>query len=92
MPANISNYTKALGSAENFMFKMLLLIAVLSLLPQSPFNYINQLLVNIPYVSYINWFIPLAEITAFFELWLSCVGIYYGYMFVMRYANGLKGS
>lgn len=90
--ADISNPTKAIGTASDFMFKMLLLVAVLSMLPASPFNYINELLVDIPFLSYINWFIPLAEITAFFETWLACVLIYYMYMFVMRYTNGLKGS
>lgn len=90
--ADISSPVKVLGAASDFMFKMLLLTAVLSMLPASPFNYINELLVDIPFLSYINWFIPIAEITAFFELWLSCVLIYYGYMFVLRWANGLKGS
>lgn len=80
------------GTLTDFGFKMFLLSLVFTLLPTSPFRSFISLLADVPYLSYLNWFIPVSDFAAIFEVWLSVVVIYYGYLFVLRFANGLKGS
>lgn len=83
MGLNVSAFT-------DFGFKMFILSIVISLMPASPFERYIQLFSDIPYLQYLNWFIPIGEIVAVFEVWLACVVVYYGYMVVMRYVNGVK--
>lgn len=78
-------------AVTDFGFKMFVLSVVLTLLPSSPFNAYLNLFNDIPFLNYLNWFIPFAEIIALMEVWLSCIVLYYGYMVVMRYVNGVKG-
>lgn len=80
------------GSFTDFGFKMLLLSVVFTLLPESPFQSYISFFADIPYLNYLNWFVPISDIIAFFEVWLACIVIYYGDMVVLRFANGLKGS
>lgn len=84
MNLNVSAFT-------DFGFKMLLLSIVIALLPESPFEHYITWFSEIPYLKYLNWFIPIGEIVAITETWLSVVVVYYGYMVVMRYVNGLRG-
>lgn len=84
MGLNVSAFT-------DFGFKMFLLSIVIMLLPESPFEHYITLFSDIPYLQYLNWFIPIGEIVAVFEVWLAVVVTYYGYMVVMRYVNGIKG-
>lgn len=77
-------------AVTDFGFKMFILSIVITLMPTSPFERYVQFFQDIPYLQYLNWFIPIGEIVAFFEVWLSVVVVYYGYMVVMRYVNGVK--
>lgn len=80
------------GSFTDFGFKMLLLSVVFTLLPESPFQSYISFFSDIPYLNYLNWFVPISDIIAFFEVWLAAIVIYYGDMVVLRFANGLKGG
>lgn len=73
-----------------FGVKVLLLTTVMALLPVSPFQGLTSLMAGIPYLSYLNWFIPVAEITVIFEAWLAVVAIYYGILYVLNYVGVLK--
>lgn len=70
--------------------KVLILSAVLTLLPASPFVGFNYLISQIPYLSYLNWFIPIPEIIVILEAWLSIVAVYYTLLFIMNYVGILK--
>lgn len=83
---------KAVYNVLDFGFKMFLLGVVIALLPESPFNSFVALATEIPFLNYLCWFVPLQPFMALFEVWLQALIIYYGYMAVIRYANGLKGS
>lgn len=80
------------GTLTDFGFKMFLLSVVFVLLPESPFQSYISYFQDIPYLNYLNWFVPISQLAAIFEVWLGAVVVYYGYMFVLRFANGLKGS
>ncbi len=82
----------ATSSVTDWGFKLLLLSIVLALLPQSPFNMISDLVNDIPYLNYLNWFIPFQQIVGILQTWLVAVNLYYGYMVTLRYAHGIKGA
>lgn len=79
-------------AAYTFGYKIIILGIVLALLPCSPFQGMLVVLDQVPFLSYINWFIPIAEISAVVDAWLLIVLGYYAYMFILRACNGLKGS
>lgn len=73
-------------------FKLLILSVCLALLPESPFNAYISLTQQIPYLSYLNWFLPFDGIFLIIETWLQAVLIYCGYMIALRYAHALRGG
>ena len=62
---------------SDFGVKILILTAVLALLPSSPFNGFNYLIQQVPFLNYLNWFIPIPQIIVILESWLAIVAIYY---------------
>ena len=75
---------------SEFGVKVIILSTVLSLLPSSPFVGFNNLIAQIPYLNYLNWFIPIPEIIVVMETWLSIVTVYYTLLFIMNYVGILK--
>lgn len=79
-----------MSQVSDFGVKVILLSVVLTLLPSSPFNGFANLVTNIPYLSYLNWFLPISEILVVFESWLLVVAIYYSILFILNYVGILK--
>lgn len=75
---------------SDFGIKVILLTVVVSLLPSSPFANFNSLVTNIPYLSYLNWFLPISEILVVLESWLVVVSLYYSILFVINYVGIVK--
>lgn len=75
---------------SDFGVKVLLLFVVISLLPSSPFTGFNYLVQQLPFLGYLNWFIPIPEIIVILEAWLAIVAIYYGILFALNYVGILK--
>lgn len=63
--------------------------ALLYLLPTSPFRKAIDLLGNIPYIQYINWFIPIEEIILILLWWGSAIAVYYAYMIIFRWIKAI---
>lgn len=62
---------------------------VINLLPSSPFRaYIDQI-GTIPYLKYLNWFVPVPEIIVVFQTWLTCYAIILSYKVLLRYIKVL---
>jgi hypothetical protein len=59
--------------------------AVLSLLPNSPFNFVQN--INSTWLTAINWIMPVASVVAHLELFVSAVIIYYGIRIVLRWVK-----
>lgn len=62
---------------------------LLTVLPTSPFqgfigNFTNTFS---PYLSALNWFIPIGDFLIIFEVWLSAVALYYLYSIIMRWVK-----
>lgn len=77
-------------NVSEFGVKVLLLTLVVSLLPSSPFNNFSYLVSNLPYLSYLNWFLPISETLVVFEAWLVVVSIYYSILFILNYVGIIK--
>lgn len=75
---------------SDFGVKVLLLFTVISLLPTSPFTGFNYLVSQIPFLGYLNWFVPIPQIIVILEGWLAIVAIYYGILFALNYVGILK--
>lgn len=58
--------------------------SIFSLLPNSPFNNIINQITEIPYLAELNWFVPVAEILAVTQIWLTAITVYYLYSAVLR--------
>lgn len=49
-----------------------------SFLPRSPFAAVLDSIETLPYLNYLNWFIPVSTFVAIGELWLVAIGVFYG--------------
>lgn len=61
--------------------------AIVSFLPSSPFRAFINSIGTIPYLAQLNWFIPIPEMIAVTQVWVTIIGIYYSYMGLMRVAK-----
>ena len=80
----------ALTSVSDFGVKVIVLSIVLTLLPSSPLSGFNYLLTNLPYLNFLNWFLPITEMIVILESWLLVVSIYYSIIFLINYAGVAK--
>lgn len=69
----------------NFLIDNIVLIlnAILSILPDSPFKSIDLSFIT-PYLGYINWFLPFGRMLTVASVWLTAVLIYYAYSVILR--------
>lgn len=62
---------------------------VLCLLPDSPFKAISNSPIS-QYLPYINYFIDVAFILDVLSAWVVCIGVYYGYQVILRWAKAIN--
>lgn len=62
---------------------------VCNLLPTSPFVSYIDALEELPYLSYLNWFIPVPTFIAIGEAWLVAVGLFYMYSIILRWIRAI---
>ena len=63
---------------------------VLSVLPTSPFTKYVDALQSIPYLNYLNWFVPVGTFIAIGQAWLVSVGLFYVYMIILRWIRAIE--
>lgn len=59
--------------------------AVLSLFPLSPFQEVIQELGSLPYLGYINWFVPIGDFVKIGTVWLAAIAAYYAWSIIARW-------
>lgn len=59
--------------------------AVLSLFPLSPFQPVIRELAGLPYLEYINWFVPIGDLVRIGSAWVTAVGVYYAWSVIARW-------
>ena len=76
----------------DFMFEIVeeFLTWVINLLPASPFTSFIEACENLPYLGWLNWFIPVGSIIAIGEAWLVAVGLFYLYSVVLRWVKAIS--
>lgn len=62
---------------------------VLALLPTSPFTEFINACSDIPYLGWLNWFIPVGQMIAIGEAWLVAIGLFYMYSIVLRWIRAI---
>lgn len=62
---------------------------LINVLPDSPFQseIISNVLGNIPYLSTLNWFVPVNIIVSITTYWLMAITIYYLISIIMRWTK-----
>lgn len=58
---------------------------LVELLPKSPFTEFLGKFSEIPYLGYLNWFVPIREILIVMASWLSAIALFYLYSIIMRW-------
>lgn len=56
-----------------------------TILPPSPFDGLLSKFAAIPYLGYLNWFVPVGEILSVLLLWLGAYGLFLLYSIFMRW-------
>lgn len=75
---------------SDFAVKVAILAVVVTLLPASPFVGFTYLVNALPYLSFLNWFVPIPEMIVIMESWLAVVAVYYTILFALNYVGILK--
>lgn len=60
---------------------------LLSFLPDSPFSGFIESVAELPYLSYLNWFVPVGTFIAIGSTWLVAIGVFYIYQAILRWAK-----
>ena len=63
---------------------------VLKLLPTSPFTQFINACANMPYLGWLNWFVPVGQMIAVGEAWLVAIALFYMYSIVLRWIKAIN--
>lgn len=63
---------------------------VLSVLPLSPFKDVINEMEALPYLGYLNWFIPVDRFVKIGGLWLVSIGLFYLYSIILRWIKAIE--
>lgn len=64
-----------------------LLEAVVKVFPLSPFKEPIAELGTLPFLGYLNWFVPIGDLLKIGALWLTAIGLYYLYSVIARWVG-----
>lgn len=79
------------GIVNSFLDKAEELLSnVILFLPTSPFRAYMDSFSNFPYLSAINYFIPINVLIGITETWVTAIGLYYFYSVVLRWAKAIQ--
>ena len=62
---------------------------ILSVLPHSPVQKYLASFDNLPYLGWLNWFVPVSAIITVAETWLVCIGLFYLYQIILRWVRAI---
>lgn len=63
---------------------------VLTVLPLSPFKDVINNMESLPYLGYLNWFIPVNRFIQIGTIWLTAVGLFYLYSIILRWIKAIE--
>ena len=59
-------------------------------LPGSPFTAFLEAMEEQEWLKWLNWFIPISTFISIGTAWLGCVGVYYTYQVILRWARAVE--
>lgn len=63
---------------------------IISVLPKSPVQQFLGSFSDLPYLKYLNWFIPISSIIVVLEAWLVAIAIFYLYSLILRWVKAIS--
>ena len=63
---------------------------ILTVLPKSPVQQFLGSFDDLPYLSYLNWFIPVSSIIIVLEAWLVAIAVFYLYSVILRWVRAIE--
>lgn len=63
---------------------------VLALLPTSPFTDVIDQLRELPYLGYLNWFVPVGTFIKIGSAWLGVITLFYMYSIILRWIRAIE--
>lgn len=64
--------------------------ALKKVLPTSPFAPYIERFGNLPYLSWLNWFLPIGEALDVLAAWLAAIVLFYAYSIVLRWVRAIS--
>lgn len=64
---------------------------ITNILPLSPFRGFIQSIGELPFLGWLNWFIPVQDLVTIFAAWLGAVAVFYLYQIVLRWVKVIQG-
>lgn len=61
-----------------------------NVLPMSPFQTFINGFDDIPFLGYLNYFIPVSQMIAIGQAWLVAIALFYIYMIALRWAKAIN--
>lgn len=62
----------------------------LSILPTSPFRSYIDKFVDIPFIGYLNFFVPISDFVLILTTWGTAVAIFYSVSLVLRFVRSIS--
>lgn len=66
--------------------------ALISILPGDPFRGFLDEFASIPYLGYLNWFIPVGRCVQIGAAWLAAIVVFYGIQFLIKQIGNLTAA
>lgn len=63
---------------------------IISVLPKSPVQQFLNSFNDLPYLQYLNWFIPISSVIVVLEAWLVAIAIFYLYSLILRWVKAIE--
>ncbi len=64
---------------------------LVKVLPVSPFQPYIAAFSDLPYLGYLNWFVPIGACVKIGAAWLSAIVVFYLYSIIMRWIKAIGG-
>lgn len=61
-----------------------------SVLPRSPFSQFLSQFENLPFLGFLNWFIPIGTCIDILLAWLSAIALFYLYSIALRWLKAIS--
>ena len=66
-----------------------ILDAVMNLLPDSPFRPFIDNLADVPYLGYLNYFVPVSDFLTLLTIWCTAITLFYAVSALLRLINAI---